>query len=105
MFRWIQMEQEEAAKLESEGVILKDTGYCYNHPLTGVPMVEFHVDTCEFFQRKRNDENIFGGRPSVRRDRSKKMIIKIGHDEAIMKQYLLIRDSSANDGSRGIDNR
>ncbi len=69
MFLWIQMEQEEAAKLESEGVILKDTGYHYNHPSTGVPMVEFHVDTCEFFQRKMNDEIIFGGWPSVRRDR------------------------------------
>jgi hypothetical protein len=44
-----------------------------------------------FFQRKMNDENAFGGWPSVRRDKSKKMMIKIGHNEAIMKQYLLTK--------------
>ena len=38
-----------------------------------------------------NEENVFGGRPSVRRDRTKKMMIKIGHDEAIVKQYLLTK--------------
>jgi hypothetical protein len=37
------------------------------------------------------EENVFGGRPSVRRDRTKKMMIKIGHNEAIMKQYLLTK--------------
>ena len=36
MFCWIHIEQEEAEKLESEGVILKDTGYRYNHSSTGV---------------------------------------------------------------------
>ncbi len=34
---------------------------------------------------------MFRGRPSVRRDRAKKMMIKIGHDKAIMKQYLLTK--------------
>ncbi len=52
MFCWIQIKQEEAEKLESEGVIPKDTGYHYNHPSTGVAMVEFHVNTCEFFKEK-----------------------------------------------------
>ncbi len=52
MFRWIQIKQEEAEKLEKEGVIPKDTGFRYNHPVTGHPMVEYHVDTCDFFQRK-----------------------------------------------------
>ena len=44
-----------------------------------------------FFQRKMNKENAFGGWPSVRRGKSKKMMIKIGHDEAIMKQNLLTK--------------
>ena len=57
MFRWIQIEQEEVEKLESEGKIPNNTGYRYNHPSTGVPMVEFHVDTCAFFQRKMNSDN------------------------------------------------
>jgi hypothetical protein len=91
MFRWIQLEQEEAERLEKMGENPKNTGYHYKHPVTGTSMVEFHVDTCDFFQRKMNEENAFGGRPSVRRDKSKKMMIKIGHDEAIMKQYLLTK--------------
>jgi hypothetical protein len=91
MFCWIQIEQEDAERLEKMGEILKNTGYHFNHPVTGTSMVEFHVDTCEFFQRKMNEENAFRGRPSVRRDKSKKMMIKIGHDEAIMKLYLLTK--------------
>jgi hypothetical protein len=32
------------------GLIVKGSGYNYNQPETGVPMVEYHVDTCELFQ-------------------------------------------------------
>jgi hypothetical protein len=35
-----------------------------------------------------NRDEKFGGRPSVRRDQTKKMIVKIGHDEAIVKQFI-----------------
>jgi hypothetical protein len=53
MFRWLQIEQEEAKnKLEKEKVIPKDAGFRYNHPLMGHSMVEYHVDTCEFFNEK-----------------------------------------------------
>ena len=68
-----------------------DTGFHYNHPVTGRSMVEYHVDPCELFQRKMNVENVFRGHPSVRRDRTRKMMIKIGHNKAIMKQYLLTK--------------
>ncbi len=90
MFRWIHIEQGEAEKLEKEGVIPKDTGFCYNHPVMDHSMVEYHVDTCELRQRKMNEENVFGGCPSVRRDRTKKMMKK-RHNEAIMKQFLLTK--------------
>jgi hypothetical protein len=91
MFRWIQITKEESEKLEDEGKIAKNTGYVYNHPQTNLPWVEYHVDTCDEFQRRMNEEQAFGGRPSVRRDVAKKMVIKIGHDEAIIKQFTLLK--------------
>jgi hypothetical protein len=76
IFCWIQIEQEEAERLGKMGEIPKNTGYHCNHPVTGTSMVEFHVDTCDYFQRKMNEENAFGGPPSVRRDKSKKTMRK-----------------------------
>jgi hypothetical protein len=38
-----------------------------------------------------NEEQTFGGRPSIQRDVAKKMNIKIGHDEAIIKQFTLLK--------------
>jgi DNA-binding transcriptional regulator YhcF (GntR family) len=93
MFRWIQITEEEAVRLEEMGVIKPNAGYRYNQPLTGLPMREYHVDTCDLFQERMNREEKFGGRPSVRRDQTKKMIIKIGHDEAIVKQFTLSKKS------------
>jgi hypothetical protein len=91
MFHWIQIEQEEAEKTKKGGVILKDTCFCYNHHVMGHSMVEYHVDSCEFIQRKINEENVFRGCLSVRRDRTKKMMIKIKCNEEIIKQYLLTK--------------
>jgi len=39
MFCWIQIEQEDAERLEKMGEILKNTGYHFNHPVTGTSMV------------------------------------------------------------------
>jgi hypothetical protein len=51
-------------------------------------MVEYHVDTCDLFQQRIKEETIFGGKRSVGYE-SGRMLIILGHDEAIMKQYLL----------------
>ncbi len=72
MFRWIPITEEEAVRLEEMGVIKPNAGYRYNQPLAGLPMREFHVDTCDLFQERMNREEKFGGRPSVRRDQTKK---------------------------------
>ena len=40
-----------------------------------------------------NGEERFGGKPSARRDQSKKMMVKIGHGEAIVKQFTLSKKS------------
>jgi hypothetical protein len=65
-FRWIQISQEEAHDLEQAGIIVKGSGYNYNQPETGLPMVEYHVDTCELFQERMNAETTFGRKRSVR---------------------------------------
>jgi hypothetical protein len=91
MFRWIQITKEESEELEDDGKIPKKSGHAYNHPQAGLPWVEYHVDTCDKFQQKMNQEHGFGGSPSVRRDVTKKMMIEIGHDEAIIKQFSLMK--------------
>jgi hypothetical protein len=65
-------------------------GYRYNHPLTGEKMVEYHVDTHDSFQEKMADETWLGGRRSVRYPTGKLLII-LGHDEMIIKQFLLTK--------------
>jgi len=49
MFCWIQIEHEEAERLENGG---DSKEYHYNHPVTGASMVEFHMGTSDYFQRK-----------------------------------------------------
>ena len=61
MFRWIQVTQEEAQELEEKGIIQQGTGYRYNQPETGHGMVECHVDTCDLFQQRMNEETKFHG--------------------------------------------
>jgi hypothetical protein len=51
--------QEEAHDLELAGIIVKGSGYNYNQPETVLPMVEYHVDTCELFQERMNAETTF----------------------------------------------
>ncbi len=40
MFCWIQITKQEASDLKDEGIIAKKGGYHYNHPETGIDMVE-----------------------------------------------------------------
>ena len=91
MFRWIQIMQEEANELEGQGIIPRQAGYRYQTE-TGQAMVEYHVDTCDLFQQRMNEETKFGGRRSVRYE-SGRMLIIWGHDEAIVKQFTLTKKS------------
>jgi hypothetical protein len=56
----------EAHELEDKNLILRDSSYKCNHPESGERMRVYHVDTCNLFQEKMNDETQFGGRKSVR---------------------------------------
>ena len=55
MFRWIQITEKEAIDLETTGALPKQSGYRYESD-TGKTMVEYHVDTCDVFQRRMNEE-------------------------------------------------
>jgi len=67
MFQWIQLLLEEAECLEKNGMIQENTGYHYKGPTAGVNMVEYHVDICNLFQERMNQETQFSGNVSVRK--------------------------------------
>ncbi len=58
--------------------------------MTGVPMVENYIDTSDSFQKRMGEECWLGGRRSMRYPDGK-LLITWGHDEMIMKQYLLTK--------------
>jgi hypothetical protein len=73
-----------------EELLSTGAGYHYNHPLNGEKMVEYHVDTHDSFQEKMANETWLGGRRSVRYPIGKLLII-LGHEEMIIKQFFLLR--------------
>jgi hypothetical protein len=89
MLRWIQIEETEANELQEREVIPNETGYKYKDQLTGREMVEYHVDDCDLFQERMARESIFGGRRSVRFTEEEPCTIIVGHDEMVIKQFLL----------------
>ncbi len=88
MFRLIQISLQEALELEEEGNIPKQAGYQYYHPETDKAMVEYHIDTSELFQERMNKETPYGGQRSVRYEEGPMLII-LGRDKAIIKQFTL----------------
>jgi len=54
-------------------------------------MVEYHVDDCDYFHRIMERETIYGGRRSVRFTEDEQCTVIIGHDEAVIKQFLLTK--------------
>ena len=86
MYRWIQLKQTEVAMYGEKHGLLTSTGYNYTCPLTGEPMVEFHVDACEEFH-KLMKETMWGGNLSVRMEVGTQPVVLLGHDECIFKQY------------------
>ena len=49
----------------------------------------YHVDDCDLFQERMARESIFGGRRSVRFIEEEPCTIILGHDEMVIKQFLL----------------
>jgi hypothetical protein len=76
--------------MEKHQQIPTRAAYCCNHPLTSEKMVEYHVDTHDSFQEKMANETWLGGRRRVRYPRGKLLII-LGHNKMIIKQFLLAK--------------
>ncbi len=60
--RWIQITNAEAHKLEEKGEVPKGSRFCYHHPETGVPMVEYQVDKSDSFQERMREESWVAGK-------------------------------------------
>jgi len=91
MLRWIQIDEKEAKQYEENGELAEDTGYRYTDDATGKNMVEYHVDDCDDFHKIMERETAFGGRRSVRFTEDEPCTVIIGHDEAVIKQFLLTK--------------
>ena len=86
--RWLQMTLEESNVLLFEGKIAPHCGYNYTTS-DGVDMVEYHIDTSYAFE-ERLKHLPFGGNLSVRKSIDSKIVIFVGQDEAIFKQFLFL---------------
>ena len=58
MYWWVQIEEDNVAEYGKKYGLLTNTGYKYKCPLTGVNMVEYHVDSCQ--KNSRNVEQNHG---------------------------------------------
>lgn len=72
-----------------EEMIPVDIGYRYTYNNQN-EMVEYHVDLCHVFQDRLNEKAKFGGNRSVRLSKEERPMMLYGHEELILKQYLLI---------------
>ncbi|KAI2493895.1 hypothetical protein MHU86_20622 [Fragilaria crotonensis] len=84
-YRWIQVTLAASRELEAQDLVAKNCGYQYVCPVNQTEMVEYHVDAIP------SDEKLalgsYGGNVSVRRDCNKPIVMFIGQDEAIFKQF------------------
>ena len=89
--RWVQMTVEKylsiQATLDEKEKILP-SGYKYKDTITGIDMIEFHVDDHECMQKYADETyGAFGGNVSVRKPAAAKPIIIFGQDESVFSQY------------------
>ena len=86
-YRWIQMTLKESQELEANGSVAP---YCgYNYAVDNVDMVEYHIDASYAFE-ERLCLLPYGGNLSVRKPTDSKIVVFIGQDEAIFKQFLFL---------------
>ena len=98
MHRWYQLPLNEVNTLISEGLLVPGKGYNYE-TINGEKMVEFHVDdipeinvidnkTENKLRTKIEEECLYGGNLSVRKEPKEKPLLAFGHDECIFRQFI-----------------
>jgi hypothetical protein len=88
--RWLQVSLVASKELEAQDLVPKHCGYRYTCPVNNTEMVEYHVDTIRSGSRIDNHPlalGPYGGNVSIRRDPNKPIVMFIGQDEAIFKQF------------------
>jgi hypothetical protein len=84
--RWVQLTLVASKILEEQDLVAKNCGYPYLDPDDNIEMLEYHIDAvpCESVG---DQVGPFGAHLSVRRDTNKRIVMFIGQDEAIFKQF------------------
>jgi hypothetical protein len=80
----------EAIQLEECGQIAKNSSYSYYDEESQIHMREYNIDTMRAFNDKINSLPSFVGPLSVHRPRGSRVIVFVGQDEAIYKQFLFL---------------
>jgi hypothetical protein len=88
--RWIQLPVVASNELEAQGLVAKGIGYSYLDTTENVDMIEYHVDDIPSETLATLALGPFGAHLSVRRDVNKPILMFIGQDEAIYKQFLFL---------------
>jgi hypothetical protein len=88
-YRWIQLSRVASKTLETQDLVAKNCGYPYVDPVTNIDMVEYHVDAIPS-DKVSSLVGPFGAMLSVRRDVNKPIVMFIGQDEAIFKQFSFV---------------
>ena len=86
-YRWIQLTLVASKELETQGLLAKNCGYQYIDPVDNIEKVECHVDAIPNNILAGIAVGSFGAHLSVRRDVNKPIVVFIGQDEAIFKQF------------------
>ena len=86
-YRWIQLTLVASKELEAQGLLAKNCGYQYIDPVDNIEKVEYHVDAIPNNVLAGIAVGSFGAHLSVRRDVDKPIVVFIGQDEAIFKQF------------------
>ena len=88
--RWIQLSLVASKALEAQDKVAKDIGFPYVDPIENIDMVEYHVDDLPIDTVADLELGPFGAHLSVRRDANLPVVMFIGQDEAIYKQFLFL---------------
>ena len=65
MHRYLQLPELDVKEYEEKYKLIRKCGMKYFDTNKKLAMYEFHVDTCEIFMEKMNNESKSGGNPSV----------------------------------------
>ena len=73
--------------LEVQDSVAKNCGYPYLDPVDNIEMLEYHIDAVPCENVGNQVVVQFGAQLSVRRDTNKQIVMFIGQDEAIFKEF------------------